>query len=335
MRFFDPKEEVLDLEITPYGETLLKNGIFKPVYYAFFDDDIMYDGTAASVEELQNQIEERIQTNTPRLKTQYIHTGLETSLQSQLDNIFDGRTPDPEEFAIIQPTIERDFTLVSPIGSMEIGSEFSPSWSLRCLKGKIREVENHLSSSANSVKRVPQVDMDNTFKVAVENINAIDDRKAFNRVAISSPYSDGTFLYKSIDRTNMIFSIDELNSSAGTEYDVEVFLVETGSVVADGTETETLIPLKFQKQYQQVVDGFLVDDPELQMWTSSTDPTYVEYYFQLNADHEISEEEICPLINDVRFRDVFVENNPFACDDVAPALPLFDVYYTDDEYDCP
>jgi hypothetical protein len=335
MRFFDPKEEVLDLEVTPYGETLLKNGIFKPVYYAFFDDDVLYDGTAGSLEESQNSIEDRIQTNTPRLKTQYIHGGLETSVQSQLENIFDGREPDPEEFAIIQPTVERDFTLVSPLGSMEMGSEFAPCWSLRCLKGKIREAENHLSSSANSTKRVPQIDMDNKFKIAVENINAIDDTKSFDRVAIGTPYSDGTFLYKSVDHTNMIFSIDENNSLPGSEYDVEVFLVQTGSVYADGTSSETLVPLKFQKQYQQIVDGFLVDDPALQMWSSSTDPTYVEYYFQFNADHEIAEEEICPLINDVRFRDIFAENNPFACDDVAPALPLFDVYYTDDEYDCP
>ena len=52
MKFFNPKEEVIDLELTPYGESLLSVGIFKPVYYAFFDDDVVYNThlqTTASV----------------------------------------------------------------------------------------------------------------------------------------------------------------------------------------------------------------------------------------------------------------------------------------------
>jgi len=334
MRFFDPKEEVLDLELTPYGETLLRNGIFKPTYYAFFDDDIMYDSTSASSSELQNKTEIRIQEETPRLKVQYIHGGLETTLTTELSNMFEEGS-DINEFAVIQPVIEKNFTLVEPIGSMELGSEYSPSWNIRALKGEIRHVANHLTSTINSTKEIPQIDMNNTYKIAVQNVNAIDNMKSFDRVAVGTPYSDGTFLYRSVDHTNMIFSVDEDNSALGSDYDVEVYLVEEGSALADGTVSENLIPLKFQRQYQQVVDGFLVDEPIMQTWASATDPTYVEYYFQMNLDHEIAEEEICPLINDTRFSDIFVDDNPFACDEVAPALPLFDVYYTDDEYDCP
>ena len=43
MKFFDKKEEVLDIELTQYGKHLLSRGVLRPVFYAFFDDDIIYD----------------------------------------------------------------------------------------------------------------------------------------------------------------------------------------------------------------------------------------------------------------------------------------------------
>ena len=43
MSFFDRKEEVLEIQLTPHGRYLLSLGEFQPVYYSFFDDDIVYD----------------------------------------------------------------------------------------------------------------------------------------------------------------------------------------------------------------------------------------------------------------------------------------------------
>ena len=43
MRFLDDKEEVINFEMTPYGKHLLSKGQYRPVYYAFHDDDILYD----------------------------------------------------------------------------------------------------------------------------------------------------------------------------------------------------------------------------------------------------------------------------------------------------
>ena len=44
MTFFNQKEEVLQIELTQYGKYLLSRGKWKPAYYAFFDDDVIYDG---------------------------------------------------------------------------------------------------------------------------------------------------------------------------------------------------------------------------------------------------------------------------------------------------
>ena len=42
MGFSNKKEDVVYMELTPYGRHLLSIGKLKPEYYAFFDDDILY-----------------------------------------------------------------------------------------------------------------------------------------------------------------------------------------------------------------------------------------------------------------------------------------------------
>ena len=42
MTFFDPKEEVLNIELTQHGTRLLSQGKLSPSHYLFFDDDILY-----------------------------------------------------------------------------------------------------------------------------------------------------------------------------------------------------------------------------------------------------------------------------------------------------
>ena len=62
MTFFNKKEEVVQLELTRIGRQKLAMGDFKPAYYEFLDDDILYDRqnfVSGSYEE-QNEIKKRI-----------------------------------------------------------------------------------------------------------------------------------------------------------------------------------------------------------------------------------------------------------------------------------
>jgi hypothetical protein len=54
MSFFDSKQETINIELTSYGKLLLSKGKFKPVYYAFFDDDVVYDSSYINLSESQN-----------------------------------------------------------------------------------------------------------------------------------------------------------------------------------------------------------------------------------------------------------------------------------------
>ena len=79
-KFLNKKEQVFDLKLTSYGNYLLSQGNFKPVYYAFYDDNVVYDiqhaagkdGTGTLVtppKELQNDIQRRIKDETAYIES--------------------------------------------------------------------------------------------------------------------------------------------------------------------------------------------------------------------------------------------------------------------------
>lgn len=84
MTFFDKKTEVIKIELTQYGKSLLSMGKFKPAYYDFFDNDIIYDSKYCDNNEQRNNIQERIKNETPYMRPQYVFSGIETNFQKLL-----------------------------------------------------------------------------------------------------------------------------------------------------------------------------------------------------------------------------------------------------------
>ena len=342
----------MDLELTPFGEALLSAGKFKPVYYAFFDDDVLYDASGSmDVIENQNDIEPRIQTNTPKSKTQYSFSGIETNVSRYIEVVRTYRDdPDyiepmaqvgilgEDDYWTYPPVIDNKFSFTEPIGTMEIGSEHAPSWNVRVLDGELSGAVNYLTSSTttgkhNNVRRIPQLDFDLNYSVIVGSTEVVDITGPISDRIISPIYDDGTFLYLSEDRPQLIFAIDEDNADIDTEYDVEVFEVLPPPSSKDPVELRTLY---FQRRAQQVVDNILLDEPEVVPYTKLT-PSYAEYFFQVNVDLEIPEEEICPKISHLASRGIQIDDIPYTCPDVQ-GVGKFDLYRTnvteDDVEDC-
>jgi hypothetical protein len=83
-KFIDKKEQVFDFQLTPYGKYSLSTGAFKPVYYTFYDGEILYDGKYADrggngIQETQNNIHTRIKENTAYIESLLCFDELETS----------------------------------------------------------------------------------------------------------------------------------------------------------------------------------------------------------------------------------------------------------------
>jgi|TARA_E500000305_G_C4019529_1_gene237807 hypothetical protein len=334
MSFFNKKEEVIDLELTPLGEQLLSEGGFEPVFYAFYDDDILYDANgAASVQEDQNIIEERIQDDTPNSKTQYLFSGVETSVSAlvALNRLLATYNTDirENEQMLFPPTIDSDFSLIEPLGTMELGSENSPSWDIRVLQGELSGAINHLTSSVlggerSEVRRIPQLDFDFTYKVSVGYSGDVPPAERANQV-ISQVFADGTYLYMPDGMPDLIFSVDEKNASSDTEYDIEVF-----EVSKFGT-TDILLPRTFPEKIPTVVNGILLDSEERAAMLRDESPDtadMVGYYFDIDTDLEIPGEKICELIRYLKTRGVEVDDIPYDCPDIL-AVGRLNVYETD------
>tara|TARA_R110000824_G_scaffold20784_7_gene77886 strand:- start:2220 stop:3830 length:1611 start_codon:yes stop_codon:yes gene_type:complete len=92
-KFLNKKEQVIHFQLTPYGKYLFSAGTFKPVYYAFFDSEILYDGAYAGLTESQHEIHDRIKKNTAYLESIVSFRELETSppFESKYDESSDVR----------------------------------------------------------------------------------------------------------------------------------------------------------------------------------------------------------------------------------------------------
>jgi hypothetical protein len=119
-----------------------------------------------------------------------------------------------------------------------------------------------------------------------------------------------------LDKDDLILQIVEDNAPVGSDnFEVEVF-----EVASDGE----LIPMVFKKEPILIVNDILVeaveeDDVEI-------DSTFVEYYFDLELDGEISSDVICPkLVNADKdiYKYAFKE---FACPDIQPNYQYLSPY---------
>ena len=155
MLFMDKKEEVIDIELTPYGKQLLSMGKMKPVYYAFFDDNIMYDGEYAGITEDQNIIQNRITELTPQLQTQYKFT----SKGNEGTEVDFGNG---EKISTIAPLKKE--SLSSPLGSSRSSGGSYPAINLRMLSGHVSGYDLDYVTEFG-LKKIPQINIDINYRV--------------------------------------------------------------------------------------------------------------------------------------------------------------------------
>jgi hypothetical protein len=312
MTFFDPKSEVMNIELTQYGKHLLSKGKWSPFYYAFFDDDILYDSQYGGFAEEQNSSQTRI-TGSARPKTQYNFSGVETEIKKEmviLDELSLTRHLTEQERVGIQATKDRDYALSLPMGRSDIGNQNFPAWSITCLNGMLSSSIPYSTSSLGTIPIIQMVTEDIVYKTEVKNkskegstILSLDE--TLNQVGESAPeappsdlilankiYEDGTYI--SIDEDYFLMELLEKNTPFDEEnVDIEVFKYELNQQ----TGAEVLVPLKFMKRKQMIVNDILLDDddPELNQYQEPT-PDCVEYFFNVWVDDEIDEETLCKAI---------------------------------------
>ena len=323
MLFMDKKEEVIDIELTPHGKKLLSMGKMKPVYYAFFDDNIMYDSDYAGLPEDQNIIQQRITELTPQLQTQYKFT----SKGKEGTEVDFGNG---EKVSTIAP-LERN-VLVSDLGSSRNSGQEYPAINLRMLSGLIKDYDLDYTTEFGK-KRIPQINIDVDYKTQVGSVNldtgssarAMDDNTVIEtapeapiNVIFTDTAIDGSFL--KITPSIILADIVENNTDFKIEnFDIEVY--EIG---------DTLIPLSFAKnKINNVVNGILVDTPSEEDEAPVTLSTNnVEYYFDIFVDSDIDREVINNSVSVLKSKGLYTDKDYVNEDNVLIREVISDIYGT-------
>lgn len=334
MRFLDPKEEVYKVKITPLGKYLLSQGRFNPTYYAFFDDDIIYDsgflsGTGDS-DENQNDIQIRILDETPKFEGQTSFQGSESTLFTKypnfLDEIFPGVTEkadDPSYNINITERPLNNYYLQKPLAKSGNNSDTAPFFYINMITGSIVDAELDGSGSGGYFSQkgdgpssfISQVnfDMQDEITITTKPDLSITPTKVIENDELFDSYyvfEDGTQM--SYDKKELFLKLEEGNTEFLKEnFDIEVFeVIET--IDSNGDTKEDLKKLDFVKEGE------------------SANQNNVEYYFHILLDNEIDEEFYCEALatNKNKTKDIFSDNT-FKCPDLKQEKFNLNIYNTD------
>jgi hypothetical protein len=306
MEFFNKKEDVIDIQITQYGKYLLSIGEFKPTHYSFFDGDILYDVAHANFSEPQNDSASRIKMDTPRPKTQYVFSGIESQFNT-LKGIFEKHTPtisnpsvDWLNFGIVQQAPERNYTLSLPLGD---------SRDITYYNGAMTGSSEYLLGSNFGNIRIPQLGSDIKYKTYVTYLDPSDEDQIVRdyiperlstlgltggRFGRLDWFDDGSVIQ--IEPDYLFLDISEENTDFIKEnFDIEVIMVETAKD-SDGKIIKKEIPLYFG-------EGEKFNPEE-----------HVQYYFDIHVDNEIDPELYCASKNRIKRKNIFSDQSlPFRC----------------------
>jgi len=350
MSYFDKKEDVLDLKLTPYGRHLLSRGKLMPKYYSFLDDDIVYNiqqqSTASLDEEYNSEIKNRIIDETPSIKPQYTMLSVETELS---DNEINLNIEKQEKDTYVnvydtqyRPTSDMNTKFLQNIlGSSKVGTSKSPSWDIEMYGSRIKpEISTNFTSSipstdlhspspSASVSHIPQLEIDVEWVIGIKTNDNGDYQQDLDKANYSPNlepirvYPDGTYL--NILEDQILSLVLEKNGFIRKDsFDIQVFKYDK----TDDGFSSTYRPLKFlNKVVEEVTNYEIKKDILFEQPYSTTlevDESTVEYYFDLRVDKEIPEKDICQLLKKVDSTNKLVEQINFKCPDVdieAPTSP--------------
>ena len=267
MSFFNKKEDVLEFELTEYGKRLLEQGVMKPAYYAFFDDDILYDSAAGGFSENQNDAARRIKYETPSLRVQANTTGAETRVNEFLLNVTGGANEDIFASTISENSVsfvnafqsaphfsQKYFLGADPIGSSDLKTEYAPAWHINCLAAEISSSQDYLTVDLNNtntglangiVRQIPQLNITLDYKTFLAKSTFIEDNSVQNIVQLTSDHFDGNVeLY--VQENFLVLDVREKNAEFMKEnVDIEVFELGPTSATTAGDQ---LVPLEFMRE---------------------------------------------------------------------------------------
>jgi len=334
MKFFDPKEDVIDIKLTQYGKHLLSKGKFTPTYYAFFDDDIIYDVgwvTGSVMYEAQSDIADRIQDDTPRLRAQHCFHGVETEIKKINELVRQKKAKLGDE--MLQPMASKHHSLALPLGNSSLNSRNMPAWEAYFLQGSLNGSVQVITGSSPNIK-IPQLDCTVTYKARAfdeteevpmsdadrqRNDDSGGDQDHVGKWGGEVEFEDGSTLQ--VFRDYLLLELEEKHTEyLEDNFDIEVYEIKEyeGSGSAQPGEgkgpRQELVPLYFARQSTNLGELYLTNAPQgsaqdFETMFPEVDPSYVEYFFEVNVDREIDDSVVCASLPDDQSRSLRLQRH--------------------------
>jgi len=286
MTFFNKKEDVIKIELTPHGRKMLSQGKLKPSYYTFLDDDILYDVSKGGGSENNSQTKDRILSETPYMKPQTNYKGVDSSKSD--DN----------------SKVEQVRYLLQRIGGNNPAEKRASGWNVTCLLNEITSSSNVLTSSIEQTQPIPQLEFNLEYTMSAgdaSNLEISNGGLIFNRDLPTLIKDDGSFV--NIEEEQILLNIFERNGFFHKDsYEIEVYVYEQDEINIDRK-------LKFFEQEQQLKNNMLVQSDENSEIEFLEDLTtdFVEYYLDISVDKEIPEEDICKGLRRLKAKDIYLD----------------------------
>ena len=330
MSFFNKKEEVIEVILTSYGKYKLSRGQWKPAYYAFFDEDVLYDSRYAGYPEISGTTEARIQEETPSMRAQTSFSDLPKQIK-KLGRATKAKTPQGASLgvgaqgayanALRASTSRAPYML--PLGNSSIVAErvlYAPAWEIKALKNEFTSSMAYASSSYENITKIPQLKVDIDYTTEIHKTDTGDslgvaesDEAEHTDYAdlpgqvpytgtpkdqyLTTAFSDGSFIL--VDDNYLVLEVNEMNSAkAVDQFYAEIWEVEEDEALQPRDKTgQSLTRLSFVKYAKEIVDDILLDPSEVPEYDLSlVDDTYVEYFMDVQADEEIDDSTVCTYI---------------------------------------
>lgn len=326
MSFFDSKEEVINIELTQHGRYLLSRGKFDPCYYAFYDDDIVYDSNFINITESQNAAQKRILDETPLLKPTYNLMSVEIATRNQIENL---KKEDLQALKRFEDSLNRfdfsEYSYLQPLGKSSYNSEFYPAWQLNLIKGTIYDTKPYYqyqyisnldgASIYEMNMKIPQI-IFNTSSYEIYARDNIQDVKAneeiLAQIEIETGANKGEMVFLTAAKDKLINIIDLVEKNVDDmqkNFDAEVFIEEEIDIPNIGKK-KIWKKLFFFKKPTNIKNNILLDDYIYKEANYTIpDETNVEYYFQFLTDNEIDLPENMKSDNSVY--DTINQDKPF------------------------
>jgi len=328
-KFLNKKEQVIDLKLTTYGHYLMSLGTFKPVYYAFFDENVIYDIEWARGKETQNDIFDRIKHETPYLEGQTLFEDLENRQSNALGN--GGKswfeldiTPTKE---VVRPNI---FRYDKAIGDAHLsGRELNldAAWKIVLLNGKIVKVRD--KDPINDIN-VPQIDIELYYKKLIsDGANEFSEIEAYGVIDQTSTFVGGKVVEMRAD--DAVVYVEEKNTDILTQnFDIEIFEIVTSSVVIDEVVQEGTSSFKrkyYDREIPQIVDGMMMMPRQIMKTHEQIPSSSVEYYFDVYTDGDVDRKVACDSMEKYNKQSYYIDLD-LECDQLEQDDLYFDIYGT-------